>query len=109
MAAWSKYTSALTSRWGQVASRAKSCPKLHLTYGTTYTEEEALDHIHAAIADTHARIKVATVEVEGPLTGVSNHPWVKFSGMWKDDSTFDDFLAEIEADRRSPDSEHPSE
>jgi hypothetical protein len=36
MAAWSKYTSALTSRWGQVASRAKSCPKLHLTYGTTY-------------------------------------------------------------------------
>jgi hypothetical protein len=29
--------------------------------------------------------------------------------MWKDDSTFDDFLAEVEADRRSPDSEHPSE
>ena len=31
---------------------------------------------------------------------VRKHPWETFSGMWKDDSTFDDFLSEIEAERQ---------
>jgi hypothetical protein len=31
--------------------------------------------------------------------------WMKFAGMWKDDPTFDDFLAEIKAYRQELDKE----
>lgn len=54
------------------------------------TEEEALDNIRAAIADTLARVIVATVEVTAPPNRLRDHPWAKFAGMWKDDLTFDD-------------------
>jgi len=73
------------------------------------TEAEALNNIRTAIADTLARIKVATVEVQGPTARISDHPWARFSGMWKDDPTFDDFLAEIEAARHRLDAESSSE
>ncbi|MCP4289571.1 MAG: type II toxin-antitoxin system HicB family antitoxin, partial [Gammaproteobacteria bacterium] len=31
------------------------------------------------------------------------HPWLKFAGIWADDSTWNDFLAEVEAYRRQMD------
>jgi len=79
------------------------------------SEEEALHNIRAAIAETLARVTIATVEVEEtpkevaiPSKGESVHTWAKYAGMWKDDPSFDDFLAQIEADRRQLDSENSS-
>ena len=71
------------------------------------TEQEALDNIRRAITETLARITVATVEVGAPPGQLKDHPWAKFAGMWKDDPTFDDFLAEIESERRRIDAENP--
>ena len=79
------------------------------------SEEEALHNIRAAIAETLARVTITTVEVEEapkevviPSKGDSIHTWAKYAGMWKDDPSFDDFLAQIEADRRQLESENSS-
>lgn len=77
------------------------------------TEEEVLHKIRATIAQTLARVTITTVEVEEtpkevamPPSGDSGHTWAKYAGMWKDDPSFDDFLAQIEADRRQLESEN---
>ena len=72
------------------------------------TEKEALQNIQAVIADLLSRVTVATVEVEAPPNGLSLHTWSRFAGMWKDDPSFDDFLAQIEENRRGLDGENPS-
>jgi predicted RNase H-like HicB family nuclease len=79
------------------------------------SEEEALHNIRAAIAETLARVTITTVEVEETPKEVaiqskedSVHTWAKYAGMWKDDPSFDDFLAQIEADRRQLESENSS-
>lgn len=40
--------------------------------------------------------------------GKLEHPWLKGAGMFKDDPTYDDFLAEIEAYRREVDEAEPN-
>jgi predicted RNase H-like HicB family nuclease len=72
------------------------------------TEEEALQNVQAVIAELLSRVTVATVEVEAPPKGLSLHTWARFAGMWKDDPSFDDFLAQIEENRRGLDGENPS-
>jgi len=79
------------------------------------SEEDALHNIRVAIAETLARVTITTVEVEEtpqevaiPPNGDSVHTWAKYAGMWKDDPSFDDFLAQIEADRRQLESENSS-
>ena len=79
------------------------------------SEEEALHNIRAAIIETLARVTITTVEVEETPKEVaipSNedrvHSWAKYAGMWKDDPSFDDFLAQIEADRRQLENENSS-
>ncbi|MEH2414387.1 hypothetical protein [Nostoc sp.] len=37
-----------------------------------------------------------TLEIEPPQT---EHPWMKFAGMFKDDPQFEEMLAYIEAER----------
>jgi predicted RNase H-like HicB family nuclease len=71
------------------------------------TEEEALQNIQAVIAELLSRVTVATVEVEAPPQGLSLHAWARFAGMWKDDPSFDDFLVQIEEDRRARDVRTP--
>jgi predicted RNase H-like HicB family nuclease len=66
------------------------------------TKEEAVANAKTALAERLAQGEVVTIEVETPQAA---HPWLKYFGMWKDDPTFDDFLAEIEAYRREVDAE----
>ena len=44
--------------------------------------------------------EVVQIDVE-PMTQAN--PWLKFAGMWADDSTWNDFLAEVEAYRQETD------
>jgi len=88
-------------------------PALPGCYSQGISEEEALHNIRAAIAETLARVTITTVEVEEtpkevviPPNEDSVHTWAKYAGMWKDDPSFDDFLAQIEADRRQFESEN---
>ena len=73
------------------------------TRGTT--EQEALDNIRTRMAETLSRARVVSVEVEMPDAEGGEHPWETFAGMWKDDTTFDGFLSEIESERRKAETE----
>jgi hypothetical protein len=66
------------------------------------TKEEALESVRAELARRLATSEIVTLEFE-PTN--HEHPWMKFAGMWKDDPTFDDFLAEIKAYREELDKE----
>jgi len=71
------------------------------------TEEQAIGLVKAALRERLASGKVVTIEVEGKLNG--ENPLLKHAGRFKDDPTFDDFLAEIEKYRRELDAEEPDE
>lgn len=65
---------------------------------TGNTREEALSNLQSVLSARLAEGEIVTVEV-----GETEHPWRRWSGMFKDDPTFDDFLAEIDAYRREVD------
>lgn len=64
------------------------------------TEQDALENIRTQIAEMLSRTRIVSVEVDAPQIEGQAHPWKNFAGMWKDDATFDDFLSEVEAERR---------
>jgi len=66
------------------------------------TKEEALEKIKIELDRRFAKSEIVSLQYE-PANG--EHPWMKFAGMWKDDPTFDDFLAEIKAYREELDKE----
>ena len=57
------------------------------------TEEEVLAKARGAIENTLATSKIVIIEVGEPLDTVS--PLLRSAGAFKDDPTFDDYLAEI--------------
>jgi hypothetical protein len=64
------------------------------------TEEETLNNVRHAVTTRLQQSKVVALDI--PLDE-SNDPWMKFAGMWENDPTFDDFMAEIAAYRRELD------
>jgi predicted RNase H-like HicB family nuclease len=64
------------------------------------TRDEALGNLKAVLTARLAEGEILTVEVGEP-----EHAWLKWSGVFKDDPTFDDFLAEVEAYRQEVDEE----
>jgi hypothetical protein len=66
------------------------------------TKEDALKKVKAELDRRFATGEIVSLNYE-PVNG--SHPWMKFAGMWKDDPTFDDFLAEIKAYREELDKE----
>jgi predicted RNase H-like HicB family nuclease len=45
--------------------------------------------------------EVIQIELEPVVT--AEHPWLQFAGMWADDPTWDDFVAEVAAYRQEMD------
>ncbi|MEH2086456.1 hypothetical protein [Nostoc sp.] len=68
--------------------------------GSGVTKEEALEKLIQLLQER--KPEIVTLEIEPPQT---EHPWMKFAGMFKDDPQFDEMLAYIEADRRELDSQ----
>lgn len=62
------------------------------------TEEEALDKVRQAVASRLQQSKVVALDIS---FDESSDPWMKFAGMWENDPTFDDFIAEIAAQKCS--------
>lgn len=71
------------------------------------TEEEAVNRARSELEELLAQGKVVTIEVENHRE-VKN-PLLKHAGRFKDDPTFDDFLAEIERYRRELDAEESNQ
>ncbi|OGO39742.1 MAG: hypothetical protein A2Z04_02700 [Chloroflexi bacterium RBG_16_57_9] len=71
------------------------------------TREEVLVRTRTQILQQLAGgAEIVQIEVE-PTEG--EHPWMRYAGMWEDDSTFNDFQARIEAYRYEIDAEASQE
>ena len=69
------------------------------------SEQTAIEHIRQAIRERLAQGKIVRIEVDGKVAEATapEHPWLPFLGIWKNDPTFDDLLARMEAYRRELD------
>ncbi len=61
------------------------------------TREEALGQLRHTLERRLAKAEIVTIEVDLPH---QPSPWVRLAGVYKDNPLFDEFLAEMEADRR---------
>ena len=62
------------------------------------TRDEAMADLTRALNERLSQGEIVTVEVGEP-----EHPWLKGAGLFEDDPSFDDFLAEIECYRHEVD------
>lgn len=69
------------------------------------SETAVVEGIKKEIQGRLANSKILQLEIEESLTAETHvdHPWKPFLGMWREDPTFDDFLARMEAYRREVD------
>ncbi len=67
------------------------------------TKEDALAKIKIELDQRLTLGEIVRLQYEPQQ---ASHPWMKFAGMWKDDSTFDDFLEEIRQYRKELDQEN---
>lgn len=67
------------------------------------TEEEAIEKVKAALETQLAIGKFITIDISPNLPTPETDPWLKNLGLFADDPTFDDFLAEVAAYRQSVD------
>lgn len=66
------------------------------------SREEALTAAQCAIKDALVGTEVATVDVSVDGEAVRN-PWLETAGMFADDETWDEFIAEMQAARARED------
>ena len=66
------------------------------------TRDEALANLKAMLDARLSQGEIVTVEIGEP-----DHPWLKGAGLFKDDSAYDAYLAEIEAHRHELDKAEP--
>lgn len=64
------------------------------------TKEEALNKLRQLLTNRLQNTEIVSLELEIPQ---SQHPWLKFAGMFQDDPDFEDVLADIENYRRKID------
>ena len=69
--------------------------------GSGVTKEEALEKLIQLLQER--KLEIVTLEIEPPQT---EHPWMKFAGMHKDNPLFPEVLEYIEADRSQIDLEN---
>lgn len=75
------------------------------------TEEEAITNIKAALTSQLAAAKFVTIEIDSESekkdekAETNTNPWLKHFGIFADDPTFDEFLEEVAAYRKSVDEE----
>lgn len=75
------------------------------------TREEAIANAKRALVERLARGELVTIELEDAVTETeaarqaTSNVWREEAGRFRDDPTFDEFLAEMQAERRSLDSE----
>jgi len=60
------------------------------------TREEALKNLHELVNSRFQNVEIVTQEIEAAK---SEHPWMKFAGMYQDNPLFNDVLSNIAAYR----------
>lgn len=69
------------------------------------SEQMVIERIRQSIRERLEQGKLVQIEVDKAVTREATfiHPWRRFLGMWKNDTTFDDLLARMQAYRREMD------
>ena len=73
--------------------------------GEGKTREEAIAKAKAALVDRLAHGEIVTIDVESNETVSAANVWREEAGRFQDDPTFDEFVTEIQSERRDLDSE----
>jgi predicted RNase H-like HicB family nuclease len=63
---------------------------------TAATDQEAVSQVQHRLTERLATAKIVSIEVPTPL---AVNPWIKFSGIYKDDPDFAEIAAAIRAER----------
>jgi hypothetical protein len=72
------------------------------------TAAEAVNQVKELLSDRMAKGQIVRVEIprsDSPEISNPENPWIKFSGIFKDDPIFDEVLNDIEQYRQELDSE----
>ncbi len=70
--------------------------------GLGNTETEAIEKLSQSLQTRLETAKIVSLEIEAPQ---SEHPWLKFAGMHKDNPLFDEVISYIEEERNALDSQ----
>ena len=73
--------------------------------GEGHTREEAIARAKAALEERLARGEIVTIDVESNDMVSASNVWREQAVRFHDDPTFDEFVAEIQSERRDMDSE----
>lgn len=73
------------------------------------TKEEAIALAKATLENLLANGELVTIEVDQEPSPQETDPWIKHMGIFADDPTFDDFLAEVAAYRQQVDAQEVEE
>lgn len=84
------------NRWTAIALGGLDCK------AQAPTREQALEELQRSIQERFSNAEITQLEVQVPST---EHPWMKFAGMFKDDPYWDEFLEDMAAYRRELDAE----
>jgi predicted RNase H-like HicB family nuclease len=93
------YDVILRKKQNKYVARVREWPEVVIEENS---REEAIRHIKDQLA-TYLRQPPEVIQIDLEAVVPSDHPWLPFAGMWADDPTWDDFMAEIEAYRQEID------
>lgn len=69
------------------------------------TREDAIAKAKQALQNHLENGELVTIDLDSPSNGQDIDPWIKHMGIFADDPTFDDFLAEVAAYRQQVDTQ----
>lgn len=71
--------------------------------GVGATRDEAIQTLRQYLISKQSRGELIALRVDSPQQEL--HPWMEFAGMWSSDPQFDEFVAEMQAQRELDDRE----
>lgn len=71
--------------------------------GVGATRDEAIQTLRQYLISKQSRGELIALRVDSPQQEL--HPWMEFAGMWSSDPQFDEFVAEMQAQRELDDCE----
>ncbi|NER25297.1 MAG: hypothetical protein F6J96_32285 [Symploca sp. SIO1C2] len=95
------YDVILTKENDQYIARAKEWPEVTVVENS---RDAAIEQLKSQLLD-YLSNKVEVVQVDIPLSTLTENPWLDKFGWFKDDPSFDDLQAEIAAYRQELDQE----
>ncbi len=93
------YDVILRKKQNKYVARVRDWPELVIEADT---REAAITEVKALLAAYLSQpSEIIRIHLEPPVS--EQHPWLQFAGIWSDDPTWDEFIAEVTAYRQEID------